>query len=165
MTDILHRLMSSAMDRLPSCLMLTVLILMLYVQYFIFLILWLLQYQTVIFVFEGLVFFFLLNFIKCEYLFKEPKKRNKFKLLDSGCELTTQMIIERIISHRYWIADFEILTQAHFTAQIETLKTDFSNKLLFVENCYNTEILFFLSIQHLVSMDQYQCKDATHESL
>lgn len=163
MTDILHRLMSSAMDRLPSCLMLTVLILMLYVQYFIFLILWL---QTnLLFLFLRGWFFFLLNFIKCEYLFKEPKKRNKFKLLDSGCELTTQMIIERIISHRYWIADFEILTQAHFTAQIETLKTDFSNKLLFVENCYNTEILLFLSIQHLVSMDQYQCKDATHESL
>lgn len=32
--------------------------------------------------------------------YAEPKKRNKFKLLDSGCELTTQMIIERIISHR-----------------------------------------------------------------
>lgn len=43
------------------------------------------------------------------YLFKEPKKRNKFKLLDSGCELTTQMIIERIISHRYSIVDFKTL--------------------------------------------------------
>ncbi|KAJ8317929.1 hypothetical protein KUTeg_003020 [Tegillarca granosa] len=32
--------------------------------------------------------------------FKEPKRRGKFKLIESGNELTTQMIIERIIAHR-----------------------------------------------------------------
>ncbi|XP_056017118.1 ethanolamine-phosphate cytidylyltransferase-like [Ostrea edulis] len=32
--------------------------------------------------------------------YAEPKRTNKFKVLDSRCELTTQMIIERIISHR-----------------------------------------------------------------
>lgn len=89
--------------------MLTVLILMLYVHctlYFIFLILlWLLQCQPVI-IFEGFFIFI-----------QEPKKRNKFKLLDSGCELTTQMIIERIISHRYEIVDHKTPIQAHFTAQ------------------------------------------------
>lgn len=136
--------------------MLTVLILMLYVHctlYFIFLILLWLQCQPVIIIFEGFFFFI-----------QEPKKRNKFKLLDSGCELTTQMIIERIISHRYEIVDHKTPIQAHFTAWKLILIIPI--KLLFVENCcYEIEDLLFLSIKHLVSFDQYQCRDATHDSL
>lgn len=30
----------------------------------------------------------------------EPKRRNKFKLIDSGNDMTTQRIVERIIEHR-----------------------------------------------------------------
>ena len=30
----------------------------------------------------------------------EPKSRNRFKLLDSGNDMTTQRIVERIIEHR-----------------------------------------------------------------
>lgn len=32
--------------------------------------------------------------------YQEPKNRNKFKLLDSGNDMTTQRIVERIIEHR-----------------------------------------------------------------
>jgi len=31
----------------------------------------------------------------------EPKKQDKFKLLDSGNDMTTEKIVERIILHRY----------------------------------------------------------------
>lgn len=132
--------------------MLTVLILMLYVHctlYFIFLILLWLQCQPVIIIFEGFFIFI-----------QVPKKRNKFKLLDSGCELTTQMIIERIISHRYEIVDHKTPIQAHFTAQKLIL-------IIRVPSYYLLKIaaMKFLSIKHLVSFDQYQCRDATHDSL
>jgi len=33
--------------------------------------------------------------------YAEPKKQNKFKLLDSGNDMTTEKIVERIILHRY----------------------------------------------------------------
>lgn len=33
--------------------------------------------------------------------YTEPKKQNKFKLLDSGNDMTTEKIVERIILHRY----------------------------------------------------------------
>lgn len=32
--------------------------------------------------------------------YAEPKRRNKFKVLDSGNDMTTQRIVERIIEHR-----------------------------------------------------------------
>lgn len=135
--------------------MLMVLILMLYVQYFIFLILlWLLQCQPVITIFEGFFFFI-----------QEPKKRNKFKLLDSGCELTTQMIIERIISHRYEIVDHKTPIQAHFTAQKLILIIRVPRYYLLKIAAMKQKIFYFYKIKHLVSFDQYQCKDGTHDSL
>lgn len=33
--------------------------------------------------------------------YAEPKRQNKFKLLDSGNDMTTEKIVERIILHRY----------------------------------------------------------------
>lgn len=33
--------------------------------------------------------------------YAEPKRQNKFKLLDSGNDMTTEKIVERIIRHRY----------------------------------------------------------------
>jgi len=33
--------------------------------------------------------------------YTEPKRQNKFKLLDSGNDMTTEKIVERIILHRY----------------------------------------------------------------
>ena len=33
--------------------------------------------------------------------YAEPKRQNKFKLLDSGNDMTTEKIVERIIVHRY----------------------------------------------------------------
>lgn len=33
--------------------------------------------------------------------YEEPKKLNKFKIVDSGNEMTTEKIVERIIRHRY----------------------------------------------------------------
>ena len=33
--------------------------------------------------------------------YEEPKKLNKFKVIESGNALTTADIVERIISHRY----------------------------------------------------------------
>lgn len=32
--------------------------------------------------------------------YAEPKRQNKFKVLDSGNEMTTEKIVERIILHR-----------------------------------------------------------------
>lgn len=32
--------------------------------------------------------------------YAEPKRQNKFKLLDSGNDMTTEKIVERIILHR-----------------------------------------------------------------
>lgn len=32
--------------------------------------------------------------------YAEPKRQNKFKLLDSGNDMTTEIIVDRIISHR-----------------------------------------------------------------
>ena len=34
------------------------------------------------------------------YFYKEPKKRGKFMVVDSGSDLTTALIVERIINHR-----------------------------------------------------------------
>ena len=41
-----------------------------------------------------------LELLQFNLFFKEPKSRGKFKILESGNDMTTQRIVERIIEHR-----------------------------------------------------------------
>lgn len=38
--------------------------------------------------------------------YAEPKRQNKFKLLNSGNDMTTEKIVERIILHRYVLSPY-----------------------------------------------------------
>ena len=44
--------------------------------------------------------FMLVHVCNSEHLFKEPKKRGKFMQVDSANKLTTQDIVQRIITNR-----------------------------------------------------------------
>lgn len=43
--------------------------------------------------------------------YAEPKRQNRFKLLDSGNDMTTEKIVERIILHRYAIISMTLRKQ------------------------------------------------------
>lgn len=60
--------------------------------------------------------------------YAEPKRQNKFKLLDSGNDMTTEKIVERIILHRYVLSLCYVLTRF--------LSDSFKNNFLNSYRCF-----------------------------
>lgn len=50
--------------------------------------------------------------------YTEPKRQNKFKTLDSGNDITTEKIVERIILHRYDIYYAKTLITRHINLKV-----------------------------------------------